>query len=144
MALNERVEETTGRALNKLERQSPTRTARLGSSSVRSACVDPICDEKLEQRQNDQRQRHKCQQNVRGEDRKVEPRDPAGVSGRFLANTRVISDVADQKTNRREQCCDHARHMAAPRAAPNEVPTRGNKNGAYEIERGIERGQVGG
>ena len=56
----------------------------------------------------------------------------------------MISDVANQKTNRRKKGCDHAHHVTAPRAAPDEVPTRGNKNGAHEIKRGIEGGQVGG
>ena len=81
---------------------------------------------------------------MRGKDRKVNPRDPASVSGRFLANPRMISDVPDQKTNRRGEGYDHAHHVTAPRAAPDEVPTRGNKNGAHEIKRGIEGGQVGG
>jgi hypothetical protein len=56
----------------------------------------------------------------------------------------MISDVADQKTNRRGEGYDHAHHVTAPRPAPDEVPTRGNKNGAHEIKRGIEGGQVGG
>ena len=81
---------------------------------------------------------------MRGEDRKVNSRDPAGVSGRFLPNARMISDVADQKTNRRGEGYDHAHHVTAPGAATDEVPTRGNKNGAHEIKRGIERGQIGG
>ena len=61
----------------------------------------PSATKNRNKRQNDQRQRHKGQQNVRGKDRKVNPRDPAGVSGRFLANARMISDVANQKTDRR-------------------------------------------
>ena len=80
---------------------------------------------------------------MRGQDRKVNPREPAGVSGRFLANARMISDVANQKTDRREEGHNHAHHVTAPRAAPDEAPTHGNKNGAHEIERGIEGGQVG-
>ena len=56
----------------------------------------------------------------------------------------MIRDVANQKTDRREESCNHAHHVAAPRATPDEVPTRGNKNGAHEIKRGIEGGQVGG
>ena len=56
----------------------------------------------------------------------------------------MISDVANQKTDRREESRDHADHVTAPCAAPDEVPTRGNKNGAHEIERGVESGQVGG
>ena len=81
---------------------------------------------------------------MRGQNRKVNPRNPASVSGRFLANARMISDVANQKTDRREEGYDHAHHVTAPRPAPDEVPTRGNKNGAHEIKRGIEGGQVGG
>ena len=81
---------------------------------------------------------------MRGKDRKVDPREPAGVSGRFLADARMISDVANQKTNRRGDGYDHAHHVTAPSAAPDEIPTRGNKNGAHEIERGIEGRQVGG
>ena len=56
----------------------------------------------------------------------------------------MISDVANQKTNRREKGCNHANHVTAPRTAPDEVPTRGNENSAHEIKRGIEGGQVGG
>ncbi len=56
----------------------------------------------------------------------------------------MISDVANQKTDRREESYNHAHHVTAPRAATDEVPTRGNKNGAHEIKRGIEGGQVGG
>ena len=81
---------------------------------------------------------------MRGKDGKVNPRDPAGVSRRFFANARMISDVANQKTDRREKGCDHAYHVTAPRAPPDEVPTGGNKNGAHEIKRGVEGGQVGG
>ena len=103
----------------------------------------PSATKNRNKRQNDQRQRDKRQQNVRGQDRKVNPREPAGVSGRFLANARMIGDVANQKKNRRDEGYDHAHHVTAPRAVPDEVPTRGNKNGAHEIKRGIESRQVG-
>ena len=33
----------------------------------------------------------------------------------------MISDVANQKKDRREQGYDHAHHVTAPRAAPDEV-----------------------
>ena len=56
----------------------------------------------------------------------------------------MISDVANQKTDRRGEGYNHAHHVTAPRAAPDEVPTRGNENGADEIKRGIEGRQVGG
>ena len=81
---------------------------------------------------------------MRGQDRKVDARDPAGISGRFLANLRMISDVPNEKTDRRGKSYDHAHHVTAPSAATDEIPTAGYKNRAYEIERGIERRQVRG
>lgn len=81
---------------------------------------------------------------MRGKDRKVDSREPAGVSGRFLANARMISDVANQKTDRRGEGYDHAHHVTPPGAPPDEVPTRGNKKGTHEIKRGIEGRQVEG
>ena len=81
---------------------------------------------------------------MRSQERKVNRREPAGVSGRFLANARMISDVANQKKDRRDESYDHAHHVTAPRAAPDEVPTRRNENGAHEIKRGVEGRQVGG
>ena len=56
----------------------------------------------------------------------------------------MISDVSNQKTNGRRKRNDHARHVTAPGAAADEVPPRGNENGAHEVERGIERRQVSG
>ena len=103
----------------------------------------PPATKNRNQRQNDQRQRHKSQQNVRGQDGKVDFRDPAGVSRRFLANARMISDVANQETDRGNEGYDHAHHVTAPSAAPDEIPPGGNKNGAHEIKRGIEGRQVG-
>ena len=97
----------------------------------------PSATKNRNKRQNDQRQRHKRQQNVRGQDRKVNTREPAGISRRFLANARMISDVANQKKDRRYEGYDHAHHVTAPGAAPDEVPTTGNKNGAHEIKRGV-------
>ena len=55
----------------------------------------------------------------------------------------MISDVANQKKDGRREGYDHAHHVTAPGAAPYEVPTGGNKNGAHEIKRGIEGRQVG-
>ena len=94
--------------------------------------------------ENHQRQGHKCQKNVRGQHREVNRGEPASVSRRFLANLRMISDVAHQKTDRRRQGCDHAHHVTTPRAAPDEIPAHGNEAGAHEITRGIHGRQIGG
>jgi len=104
----------------------------------------PSAPKNRNKRQNDQRQRHKCQQNVRSQDRKVNPREPAGISGRFLTNARMISDVANQEKDGGREGYNHANHVTPPGAAPDEVPAHGDKNGAHEIKRGIEGGQVGG
>jgi hypothetical protein len=50
----------------------------------------------------------------------------------------MISDIPNQKTDRRSKGYDHAHHVAAPGAAPDEEPSGRNKNGAHEIKRGIE------
>src|SRR5262249_49203878 len=104
----------------------------------------PSATKNRNKRQNDQWQRHEGQQDVRGQDRKVNAREPAGISGGFLAYARMISDVANQEKDRRNDGYDHARHVTTPGAAPDEVPAGRNKNGAHEIKRGIEGGQVGG
>ena len=55
----------------------------------------------------------------------------------------MISDVANQKTDRRSEGEDHAHHVTTPGAAPDEVPTRRNEDGAHQIKRGIDGRQVG-
>ncbi len=96
------------------------------------------------ERQNDQRQSRKRKENVRSEHGKVNRGDPAGVSGGFLANASMISDVADQKAERGDQGRDHAYHMTTPRAAPDEVPAHRNKDGTHQIERGVQSRKIGG
>lgn len=81
---------------------------------------------------------------MRGQHRKVEASDPTGVSGRFLANSRMVREVASEKTDRRSESDDHARHVTAPGATPDEIPSSGNKNGAHEIKRGVDSRQIGG
>jgi len=104
----------------------------------------PSATKNRNERENHQRQRQKCQKNVRGQHRKVNHGEPPSVSRRFLANLRMISDVANQKTERRRQGCDHAHHVTTPRAAPDEIPSHGNEAGAHEIKRGIHGRQIGG
>ena len=56
----------------------------------------------------------------------------------------MIGDVADEKANRGDEGYDHADHVTAPRISPNEIPPDRDKDGAHEIERGIDGRQVGG
>ena len=81
---------------------------------------------------------------MRREYRKVNRSKPAGVSRRFLANADMISDVADQKADRGDQGRDHAQHMAAPRATPDEVPAHRNEDGTHQVERRVKSRQIGG
>jgi len=55
----------------------------------------------------------------------------------------MICDVANQKTDRRCERNDHAHHVTTPGPAPDEVPTGGYENGAYQIKRGIDGWQIG-
>jgi hypothetical protein len=82
----------------------------------------PSAAKNLNERDNHQRQRHKSKQNVRRQYREVNCRDPSRVSRRFFADVRVINDVTRQETSRGSHCGDHARHVPAPGAMPNEVP----------------------
>ena len=104
----------------------------------------PSTPKNLNKSHDDQRQRDKGKQNVRSQHRKINGSDLACIAGRFFTDLCVVRDVADQKKDRRNDGYDHAYHVTAPGAAPDEVPTRGNENGAQEIKRGIEGGQVGG
>jgi len=56
----------------------------------------------------------------------------------------MVSDVADQKANRGNQGRDHAYHMTAPRAAPDEVPPHRNEDGTHQIERSVQSRQIRG
>src|ERR1051326_7587730 len=114
------------------------RPARDPSVPVPSATKD------RNERQNHQRQSHKRKENVRRQYRKVNRSKPASVSGRFLADASMISDVTDQKAERGDQGRDHAYHMAAPGAATDEVPAHRDEHGTHQIERGVKSRKIGG
>ena len=111
---------------------------------ARDPCVPvPSTTKNRNERQNHERQGHKGKENMGSQHREVNRGEPPGVSRRFLADVRMISDVANEKTDRRGQGRDHARHVTAPRAAPDEIPAHGNEDRAHEIERGIQGRQIG-
>ena len=56
----------------------------------------------------------------------------------------MIGDVAHEKANRGDEGYDQADHVPAPRVPPDEIPADRDKDGAREIERGIDGRQVGG
>ncbi len=103
----------------------------------------PPAAKNLNERQNHQRQCYKGKQNMRSQYREVNGGDPSGISRRFFADVHVISDVANQETGRRNHCRDHARHMAAPCAMPDEVPAHGDKNRADQIQGSVDRWKIG-
>ena len=59
---------------------------------------------------------------MRSQYRKINSGNPSRVPRRFFADVRVINDVARQKTSRGNHSRDHARHVPAPCAMPDEVP----------------------
>ena len=56
---------------------------------------------------------------------------------------RMVSDVTGQKKGRRNHRSDHAGHVAAPRAVPDQIPTHRDEDGADQIERRVDRRQIG-
>jgi len=77
----------------------------------------PAALKSRDERRDHQRQGHEREQHVRNEKRKINPRDQAGVAGRFFTDVHVIDNVTDQETARCDQSDDHARHVALPDVA---------------------------
>ena len=87
-----------------------------------------------DQRDNDQWQRDKGEQDVRDEDRKINPRDQSTVAGRFFADVRMISNVADEKSGRSNERDDHARDVSLPDIAPDPKPAHRDEHGANCVQ----------
>ena len=68
----------------------------------------------------------------------VNGRDQPSVSGRFFTHLRMIDDIANQEADRRDQGYDHAHHVCPPCAAPDEVPTHRDEDGAHQVKRGVK------
>lgn len=81
------------------------------------------------QRQGDERE-----QDVRDQDRKINPGDQSSVTGGFFAFVQMINDVADEKTARRDEGRDHARHVLTPQPAPDQKPAAREKHRAHGIK----------
>ena len=74
--------------------------------------------------------------------REINPRDQAGVAGRFFTDVNVIDNVTDKEKARCDQGDDHARDVALPDVAPDPKPARRNENGADRVEGRIDRGKI--
>jgi len=105
----------------------------------------PSAAEHWNEGQNHQGQRHKGEQDVRNQHCKIERTDHSLRSemGRFFADVRVIDEVPDEKKCGCNHSRDHACHVTPPRAAPDQVPACRDENGADEIERCVDRWQIG-
>ena len=102
----------------------------------------PPALENRNERDDDQRQSDEREQNVRDQNRKINPRDQAMIAGGLFAGMRVIDDVTDKKTARRNQRDDHARHVTLPDIAPDPEPSHRNENCADGIQRGVDGGKI--
>ena len=87
-----------------------------------------------------ERQSDEGQKNMRRQKWEINGRDQSGVSGRFFTDVRVINNVADQKTGRRNEGRDHAGNMALPDIAPDPEPAHADEDGADQIEQRVDRG----
>lgn len=71
-----------------------------GDCPTRDAGVAiPSTTNNLNERDDHERQGYKCQKDVRSEHREVKRGNPAGVSGRFFTDLRVVSDITNQETS---------------------------------------------
>ena len=111
--------------------------------AAEAAMSIPATLENRDERNDYQRQGNERKQHVRNQNRKIDRRDPAGVTGGFFAHVRVINDVSNEKQGRADDGGDHARDMSLPDIAPDPEPAGGNENCAQGIERSIDCGKIG-
>ena len=74
--------------------------------------------------EDDERKGNEGEQDVTGQHREVNRRQPAAVAGRFFTDLGMIGDVANEKQGRGNERRDHANDVALPEIPPNEVPAR--------------------
>jgi len=73
---------------------------------------------------NDERKGNEGEQNVAGQYREVNRRQPPAVPGRFFTDLGMISEVANEKQGRGNYRRDHAGDVALPKIPADEVPAR--------------------
>ena len=73
---------------------------------------------------NDEQKGNEGEQNVAGQHREVNHRQPPAVAGRFFTDLGVISEVADEKQGRGNYRRDHAGDVTLPKIPADEVPAR--------------------
>ena len=74
--------------------------------------------------ENDERKGNEGEQNVAGQYREVNRRQPPVVAGRFFTNPGMIGEVASEKESRGNDCRDHAGDVALPKIPADKVPSR--------------------
>ena len=87
-----------------------------------------------DERDDHQREGDERKQDVRDQDREINPGDEAGVARGFFAGVKVISDVADEETGGGDERDNHARDVPLPDVAPDPEPARRDKNGADRVQ----------
>ena len=83
---------------------------------------------------NDERKGNEGEQNVAGQYREVNRRQPSAVPGRFFTDLGMIGEVADEKQGRGNDRCDHAGDVTLPKIPADEVPAGSNENRADGIQ----------
>ena len=74
--------------------------------------------------EDDEGKGNEGEQDVTGQHREVNRRQPPAVTGRFFTYLGVISEIANEKQGRGNERRDHANDVALPEIPPNEVPAR--------------------
>ena len=83
---------------------------------------------------NDERKGNESEQDVTGQHREVNCRQPPAVAGRFFTDLGMITQVASEKQGRGNDRRDHAGDVALPKIPADEVPARGDENRADGIQ----------
>jgi hypothetical protein len=95
------------------------------------------------ERENDKREGDESEENMTGQDWKINRCQPAVKARGLFSGVDVISDIANEKQGGGNDCRDHADDMTLPIVAPDKIPAGGNKNSADQIEGGIDSGEIG-
>lgn len=61
----------------------------------------------------------------------------------LFSDVDVISDIPNEKQGGGNDCRDHTDDVALPIVTPDEIPAGGDQNSADQIERGINRREIG-
>ena len=108
-----------------------------------AAMFVPAALEYRHQSENDKREGDESEEDMTGQHWKINRCQPAVKARGLFSDVDVISDIANEKQGGGNDCRDHTDDVALPIVAPDEIPAGGDQNSADQIERGINRREIG-